>query len=173
MKDCVVFWTLLLKSCYSFIQTPSKAVISLFHIRCFSTEPAFLGAGEKHCFTDAIKFGAKILRAISQCLYNRLNREPCNKRLVHNLASWQQKRKNLLKSEGKSILAWNNSEDDEVARKCLSFLEKVLRWKLINKVDPVWCHLLPWFLNLVVCYLQIVLMVAMQLNLFILLFYHY
>lgn len=54
-------------------------------------------------------------------------REPCNKRLMHNLASWQQKRRNLLKSQGKSILAWNNSVDDEVARKCLSFLEKVLR----------------------------------------------
>lgn len=86
-----------------------------------------MGAGEKHYFTDAIKFGAKILRAIRQCLYNRLNREPCNKMLVHNLTSWQQKRKNLLKSKGKSILAWNNSVDDAGARKCLSFLEKVLR----------------------------------------------
>lgn len=54
-------------------------------------------------------------------------RKPCNKRLVHNLASWQQKWKNLLKSKVKSILAWNNSGDDAVARKCLSFLEKVLR----------------------------------------------
>lgn len=49
-------------------------LIPSLHITYFSSEPTFLGAGKKHYFTDAIIFGAKILGAIRQCLYNRLNR---------------------------------------------------------------------------------------------------
>jgi len=91
-------------------------LIPSLHITYFSSEPIFLSTGKKHYFTDAVAFGAKILGAIRQCLYNRLNRELCNERLVHNLASWQQKGKICLQMKSKSFLTWNNSVDDAVAR---------------------------------------------------------
>lgn len=90
-------------------------LIPSLHITCFSTEPTFWGAEKKHYFTDVFTFGAEILGVIRQCLSNRLNtlimRDWCAIWPVGN-----KKEKNCLRVKDKSILTWNNSVDDAVAR---------------------------------------------------------